>query len=105
VGCVKGIIQALHPRFFSGGRILFYDTFPGGGIYLFYHILKSHFRFADFFFSGQEYKFFCTGPNGTLYRLVSKAAFFTLPMTFFGGTAFTCQRKTPTIQKLSLPYR
>jgi hypothetical protein len=98
LGCLKGIEETLHPRLFSGRRIFLDNPLLSGSIKLLYHIPQGQFGFSDLLFMGQRYEFFSAGPDGTPHRPIPEPALFTLPMTLFSGTTFTCQKKTPTIE-------
>jgi hypothetical protein len=102
----KRIKKTLHPRFFPGRSILFNDPLPCGGIDLLDHIFKRRLSLRGVFLPRLDNKFFRAGSDGAFYRLIPNPALLTLPMTFFSGTALTCQRKTPNNKYISsLDYR
>jgi hypothetical protein len=94
LGIFYGIKEPLHPGFLTGRGIFLNNALSRGGIDLFDHVLEGRFGLSHFFFLGQKDKFFDAGPYRALRRLVPKPAAFALPMSFFRGTALTCQKIT-----------
>jgi hypothetical protein len=94
LGVFYGVEEPLHPGFFTGRGIFFDDALSGGGIDLLDHVFKRRLGFPHLFFLGQKDKFFDAGPDRAFCRLVPEPAAFTLPVTFFRRTAFTCQKIT-----------
>jgi hypothetical protein len=103
LSCFKRIKETLHPGFFTGRSVPFYDPFLRRGIDLFDHIFKRRLGLADFFLPGQYQKFFGAGSYRAFYRLIPNPAFFTLPVALFSGTAFFCQRNPPLFKTISRP--
>jgi hypothetical protein len=86
----KGIKEPLHPRFLPCCGILLYNPLAGGGIDLFYHIMKRRFGFPNGFLVGQSHELLRAGPYGAFNRLVTNPPFFALPVPLFRGFFFGC---------------
>jgi hypothetical protein len=91
----EGIKETLHPRFLTSRRVFLNDSFARGGIDFFDHLFQRGFRFRDFFFLGENHKFFDAGSYGTFYGFIPNTPFFALSVPLFRGTLFSCQRTTP----------